>query len=191
VLAPPAPGVYDEERLLIARVVAGDRNAARALYEAHVARVHRLAYRIAGDRQLAAEMTQDVFVQAFRSLGQFRGESSFATWLHRVATTTCLNVMRRVKRFRTREGDLDEAHQRPALTDGMDPDLRDALGAAIDALPEGLRLVLVMYAIEGYTHAEIGAALGIAEGTSKARLFDARARLKKTLAHHMEDRAHG
>jgi RNA polymerase sigma-70 factor (ECF subfamily) len=185
----PAPGTEeDEERWLIARAVAGDQEATRRLYDAHVDRVYRLAYRIAGDRHLASELTQDVFVQLFRALGQFRGESSFATWLHRVATTTCLNAMRRVKRFRTREQDLTEYHQLPARDQAVHPDLRDAVGAAIDALPDHLRLPLVMHTLEGYTHAEIGAALGVAEGTSKARVSEARVRLRQTLALHLEDR---
>ncbi len=186
--AAPAPGTGEEERWLVAQAVSGDREAARRLYEAHVDRVYRLAYRIAGDRHLASELTQDVFVQLFRVIGQFRGESSFATWLHRVATTTCLNAMRRVKRFRQREYDLEEYHQLPAVEGGIAPDLRDALSDAIDALPSNLRIALVMYTMEGYTHAEIGSALGIAEGTSKARVSEARARLRAMLAPHMEDR---
>ena len=150
-------------------------------------RAHRLAYRIAGDRHLASELTQDVFVQLFRALA-FPAASSFATWLHRVATTTCLNAMRRVKRFRTREQVLTEYHQLPAGDQAVHPDLRDAVGAAIDARPDDLRLPLVMHTLEGYTHAEIGAALGVAEGTSKARVSEARVRLRQTLALHLEDR---
>ena len=70
---------------LIARVVAGDRLAARALYDAHVGRVHRLAFRLTGDSQLAHEVTQDTFVKALSNLGQFRGDAQFTTWLHRIS----------------------------------------------------------------------------------------------------------
>ncbi len=177
----------DDERSLIARVVVGDREAARALYDAHAARVHRITFRFCGDPELAADLTQDVFVLAFRELPKFRGESAFSTWIHRIAVTVSLNAMRKVKRLREREADLDEAQHHEQEDGDIDPDLRTRLAAAIDALPEALRVTLVMHTIEGYTHAEVGQALGIAEGTSKARVFDARARLRKTLGDFLED----
>lgn len=176
-----------DERSLIARAVAGDRRAARALYDAHAARVHRLAYRISGDAALAEDLTQDVFVLVFRELPKFRGEAAFSTWLHRIAVTVSLNAMRKVKRLRERETDLDEARHHEHEGGDLDPDLRERLAAAIDALPEGLRVALVMHTIEGYTHAEVAAALGIAEGTSKARVFEARARLRKALGEFLEE----
>jgi len=177
-----------DERTLIAEAARGDRTAARELYDAHVERVHRIAYRICGDTDLAQDLTQDVFVQVFRRLGQFRGESSFGTWLHRVALTVSLNAMRKVKRFRQRETELDDALHHEHEGGEMEPDLRDRLKEAIDALPEGCRVALVMHTIEGYSHAEIGEMLGIAEGTSKARVFDARARLRKMLEPHLKER---
>lgn len=187
-LPPTGSAAVRDERMLIAEAAKGDRTAARELYDAHVERVHRLAYRISGDADLAEDLTQDVFVQVFRRLDQFRGESSFSTWVHRVALTVSLNAMRKVKRFRQRETPIEDAFHHEAEGSTMEPDMRDRLKAAIDALPEGCRVALVMHTIEGYSHAEIGAALGIAEGTSKARVFDARARLKKALAPHLKDR---
>jgi RNA polymerase sigma-70 factor (ECF subfamily) len=187
VALPQDPATVRDERTLIARAASGDRTAARELYDAHVERVHRIAYRISGDADLADDLTQDVFVQVFRRLDQFRGESAFGTWVHRVAMTVSLNAMRKVKRFRQRETVLEDALHYEHEDGGMEPDLRDKLKAAIDALPEGIRLALVMHTIEGYSHAEVGEALGIAEGTSKARVFDARARLKKALAPHLKE----
>ena len=178
------PTADDGDSSLIARTTAGDLVAARALYDRHSARVYRLAYRMCGDRDLAGDLTQDVFVRVFRQLGQFRGESAFTTWLHRVAVTTCLNTLRKVKRFRGREVELDHAHDQSAGTPDRDPVLHAALTEAIDALPESLRIALVMHAIEGYTHVEIASALGIAEGTSKSRVFEARAKLREMLASH-------
>jgi RNA polymerase sigma-70 factor (ECF subfamily) len=177
----------NDERSLIAKVVIGDRVAARALYDTHAARVHRIAYRICGDAELAADVTQDVFVLVFRELPRFRGESALSTWLHRIAVTVSLNAMRKVKRLRERETDLDEARYHEHESGDIDPDLRERLAAAIDALPDGLRLALVMHTIEGYTHAEVGSALGIAEGTSKARVFEARARLRESLGDFLEE----
>ncbi len=182
-----SPDGTDDERTLIARAATGDRAASRALYDRHAARVHRLAYRVCGDPDLAEDLTQDVFVKVFRSLGQFRGDAAFSTWVHRIAVTVSLNAMRKVKRLRERETDLDEAHQHEFEPDSIDPDLRARLAAAIEALPDSVRIALVMHAIEGYTHAEIGEALGIAEGTSKAKVFDARARLKKALGDFNEE----
>ena len=181
----------DGDQHLIARATAGDRGAARALYDRHSMRVYRLAYRMCGDRDLASDLTQDVFVRVFRQLGQFRGESAFTTWLHRVAVTTCLNTLRKVKRFRTHEVEIDHAADTQAGEADRDPLLHAALTSAIDALPEGLRIALVMHAIEGYTHVEIAAALGIAEGTSKSRVFDARAKLKVLLAGHGKEYING
>lgn len=177
-----------DERTLIAEAAKGDRTAARELYDAHVERVHRITYRICGDADLAEDLTQDVFVQVFRKLDTFRWESSFGTWLHRVALTVSLNAMRKVKRFRQRETVLEDEFHAEYESGELEPEFRDKLTAAIDALPEGSRVALVMHTIEGYSHAEIGKMLGIAEGTSKARVFDARARLKKMLGSYLKDR---
>ena len=92
-----------DERELIAKVRAGDGAAERALYDAHVDRVYRLAYRLAGDDELAREFTQDTFVRAFDRLGAFRGEAKLSTWLHAIATSVVLNGLRKVKRFNTTE----------------------------------------------------------------------------------------
>jgi RNA polymerase sigma-70 factor, ECF subfamily len=175
----PAPRV--DEQQLIRRVLAGDAAAERELYEAHVDRVYRLAYRMAGDDELAREFTQETFIRAFDRLADFRGDAALSTWLHSVAVSVTLNGLRKVKRFRTREADLEEAtvfHAVPAQTE---PDLRARLYGAIDALPELYRLVFVLHDVEGYTHQEIGATLDVAPGTSKARLSRARSRLRDAL----------
>ncbi len=171
-----------DERDLIARVRAGDGAAERALYDAHVDRVYRLAYRLAGDDELAREFTQDTFVRAFERLGTFRGDAKLSTWLHAITTTVVLNGLRKMQRFRRRETDLDDAAGVPGGPRAAEPDLKRRLAAAIDALPHGYRTVFVMHDVEGYTHEEIGAALGVETGTSKAQLSRARARLRESLA---------
>lgn len=180
-IALQAPDTGPDERTLIVRTVAGDRVSARTLYDRHARRVHRLVFRICRDEELACDLVQDVFVRAFAQLAAFRGDSAFTTWLHRIAVTTALNQMRKVKRIRAHEeamGDED-IHAAPARE--ADPDLKVRLHAAIDALPEGLRMTVLLHDIEGYTHGEIGTMLGVAEGTSKARLFEARAKLRIAL----------
>jgi RNA polymerase sigma-70 factor (ECF subfamily) len=170
------------ERDLIALAASGDPGAQRALYEAHVDRVYRLAYRLAGDDDLARDFTQDAFIRAFQRLGDFRGESAFGTWLHAITVSVSLNGLRKVKRLRTRETGLDQAESLGSTTRRADPDLRQRLTAAIDALPTGYRTVFLMHDVEGFTHEEIGQALGIQTGTSKAQLFRARGRLREALA---------
>jgi RNA polymerase sigma-70 factor (ECF subfamily) len=172
----------NREPALIARVVAGDRQAARELYDAHAPRVFRLAFRLTGDQELSRELTQETFIRAFAQLGRFRGESALSTWLHRVTVSVVSNAMRKVKRFRAREADLDEASTLPVTTGAADPDLRDKLFRAIDELPEIYRITLVMHDVEGYTHEEIANVLGVAEGTCKSRLSVARAQVREKLA---------
>ena len=98
-----------DEGNLIERVRAGDTRAERELYDSHVDRVYRLAYRLAGDDELARDFTQETFIRAFERLDSFRGEAALSTWLHSIATSVALNGLRRVKRFRARESDLEEA----------------------------------------------------------------------------------
>ena len=171
----------NREPELIARVVAGDRLAARELYDAHVERVFRLAFRLTGEAELARELTQESFVRAFAQLGRFRGESALSTWLHRVTISVVSNAMRKVKRFRARETDLDEAGLISVDSRVADPDLREKLHRAIDELPEIYRTTFVMHDVEGYTHEEIANVLGVAEGTCKSRLSVARAQLREKL----------
>lgn len=170
-----------DERQLIERAVAGDPVAERALYEQHVGRVYRMAWRMSGNETLAEDFTQEVFVRAFDRLPEFRFGSRLSTWLHRITMTTVLNGLRKTRRIDEREpghedlGVFDRGQEDPDAT------LRLSLHAAIDDLNEGQRAVFVMHDLEGFTHAEIAAALEIEEGTSKARLSRARARLREVL----------
>jgi RNA polymerase sigma-70 factor, ECF subfamily len=179
-IVPDAPA--SDDRTLIAATVAGDRMSARLLYERHVRRVHAVITRMCREEELALDLVQDTFVRAFRALPDFRGESAFTTWLHRVAVTVTLNALRSHNKAVARFESLDEMqyHARPELE--ADPDLKAKLHDALNALPEALRLTVMLHDVEGYTHSEIGEMLGVAEGTSKARLFEARAKLRVALA---------
>ena len=176
-----------DDRQLVARVIEGDAEAERMFYDRHVDRVYRLAYRLAGDDDLARDFTQDTFIRAFDRLPEFRGDSAVSTWLHSIALSVSLNGMRKVKRFRSRETQMDEELAGPVRatgwgSPGAEPDLKLRLARAIDALPEGYRTVFVMHDVEGFTHEEIAAALGVQPGTSKAQLSRARAKLRESLA---------
>jgi RNA polymerase sigma-70 factor (ECF subfamily) len=173
-------GLTDRE--LVARCLAGDADAERTLYDAHVDRIYRLVHRMAGDGDLAEDFTQETFIRAFERLEQYRGDASLATWLHSIAVSVTLNGMRKVQRIRLRTTDLTETPLLASEASDLPPDLRTRLFQAIDALSDKLRPVYIMHDIEGYTHEEIGETLGIPTGTSKARLFDARAKLRAALA---------
>jgi RNA polymerase sigma-70 factor, ECF subfamily len=167
---------------LIAGARAGDRMAARRLYDRHAPRVYRLIYRSVGDEELAREYTQDTFVKAFQRLEQYRGESAFSTWLHSVAMSMLFTGLRRLRRVRAREFELAAAESLASQENESDPHLRDRLQAELERLPQRLRMPVVLHDVEGFTHREISEMLAIPEGTSKARLAEARARLREALA---------
>ncbi|MDZ4674964.1 MAG: RNA polymerase sigma factor [Gemmatimonadota bacterium] len=167
---------------LIDRVRAGDPEAERRLYDANVDRVYRLAYRMTGDSDRAADYTQDTFIRVFKHLDGFRGDAALSTWITSIMISVIYNGQRKVKRLRERETELGGASDVAIPTRSPDPDLKERLASAVDALPDGYRTVFVMHDVEGYTHQEIGTALGIQEGTSKAQLSRARAKLRLALA---------
>ena len=167
---------------LITRVVAGDAIAERELYDTYVDRIYRLAFRIAGDDELARDFTQATFIRAFEKIGSFRGESSLATWLHSIGVSVALNGLRKTKRQKGRELPIEEGLMVGAASREAEPDLKERMAKAIDALSEKYRMVFLMHDAEGYTHEEISETLKIPVGTSKSHLFQARAKLRAALA---------
>ena len=164
----------------VAVAASGDRRAFERLYRAHVDRVYAICTRMLADRQLAEEVTQDVFVRVWQKLPGFRGESAFSTWLHRVAVNVVLSRRKRagILGARTTDDDdaLSEAPSRPVwVGERLD------LDAAIAGLPAGARRVFVLHDVEGFTHNEIGEQLGITSGGSKAQLHRARMLLRAAL----------
>lgn len=152
------------------------------MYDAHVDRVYRLAYRLTGDDDYARDVTQETFVRAFDRIATFRHDAALSTWLHRITVSVGLNHMRRVKRDRSREAPIDDVVE-PAVPGRIaEPDLKERLTAAIKALPTGYRTVFLLHDVEDFTHEEIAASLGIDPGTSKAQLFRARRKLRAALA---------
>jgi RNA polymerase sigma-70 factor (ECF subfamily) len=170
------------ESQLIERVLTGEATAERALYEAHVDRIYRLAYRMTGDETMSEDCTQETFIRAFDNLPSFQGRSALSTWLHSIAVSVVLNSIRKVKRLRQRETELSEAVAGVTATPTADPDLRLRLHRAIDQLADDLRLVFVMHDMEGYKHQEIADILDVPLGTSKTRLYRAHQLLRDALA---------
>jgi len=165
----------------VARIRAGDKSAERELYDQNVDRVFRLAFRLAGDAELAADYTQDTFVRVFDKLDTFRGEAALSTWITRIALSVAFNGLRKQRRINGREVELTEVTE-PGTLDATEPDLKERLAQAVAALADGYRSVFILHDVEGYTHEEIGGILGIQEGTSKAQLSRARAKLRAALA---------
>jgi len=174
---------------LIERSRKGDQRAFRVLYDRHVDRTWRLAFRLLGDEEVARDCVQDTFIRAYQRLPQFRGESSFATWLHTVTVRLALNRRKRLRQERRREVEFSIAEDTVPAEDGPAPApaLRRRIQRAVDELPDIYRTVFVMYDLEGFSHEEIAGRLKIAIGTSKARLSRARMKLRALLGDLMEE----
>ena len=163
----------DEERRIIAQVCAGDTNAFEALVVAYQKQVYNLALRTVGNEEDAADMTQEVFLRAYRALGTFRGESKFSVWLYRLTTNVCIDFLRSRRRHPTvsltASEDDDEQPQFDLPADeSVGPEqqltrseMRRSVARGLDSLP----------------YAEIGKVLHLEAGTVKSRLFRARRRL--------------
>jgi RNA polymerase sigma-70 factor (ECF subfamily) len=173
--APIQPAI-DSDVALAAR---GDSSAFERLYRAHVARIHSLTRRMLGTHE-ADEVTQDIFVRTWQKLGQFRGESAFATWLHRLAVNVVIERRRSFAIQRERLTD-DPAVLELAAVGPARADLTVDFEAAIGQLPAGAREILVLHDVEGYKHREIAVMLDITTGTSKRQLHRARMLMRKHL----------
>ncbi|NOX70501.1 MAG: RNA polymerase sigma factor [Gammaproteobacteria bacterium] len=171
--------VVNDEQQWVRKAQAADAQAFEALYRLHVGKVYGLCLRMTGNASEAEDCTQEAFIQAWRKLDKFRGDSSFGTWMHKVAVNSVLGRMRKSRREQDRLRLVAEnAPQHASVGDGTG--MRD-LEQAIDELPSGARHVFVLQAVYGYTHEETGNMLGIATGTSKAQLHRARRMLAQQL----------
>jgi RNA polymerase sigma-70 factor, ECF subfamily len=168
--------------LTIQRAIEGDERALRALWSQHAPHIDAVVRRLAGDPDLAEDIAQEVWIQIFRALPSYRGESQFGTWAHRIAVNRTLNALRRTRRLTKIETDMDE--ETVSVEHGGDRSiLRSVIDAATAKLSPGARTVFLMHDVEGYTHEEIATELGITPGGSKSQLFKARAKLRRLLAH--------
>ena len=174
----------DSELLTIQRAIGGDEAAMRAIWSRHAPHIDVVVRRlVGGDHDLAADVAQEVWIQIFRALPTYRGDSQFGTWAHRIAVNRTLNALRQRRRLASLEaGDVEEDCA------AVEPEAeRNILAASIEAataqLSPGARAVFVMHDVEGFTHEEIAKTLGITAGGSKSQLFKARAKLRKLLAH--------
>ena len=170
---------------LAQRAAEGDMQAFEELYERHNRRVYSLCLRMTGNVSEAEDLAQEVFIQLFRKIGSFRGESAFTTWLHRLTVNQVLMHFRKrgVRMEQTTEDgetpvQVVQGTENPNQMPVVD---RIALDKAIAQLPPGYRTVFVLHDVEGHEHEEIAKLLGCSVGTSKSQLHKARMKLRGLL----------
>lgn len=167
---------------LIQRAIDGDERAMRQLWSQHAPHIDAVVRRLVGNADDAVDIAQEVWIQIFRALPTYRGDSQFGTWAHRIAVNRTLNALRRTRRLAKIETDIDE--ETASVEHGSERALlASSIEDAAARLSPGARTVFLMHDVEGYTHEEIAAELGITPGGSKSQLFKARAKLRKLLAH--------
>ena len=186
----PAPRkcIADSEPQLVSRAKNGEEAAFAALFNAHKKRVYTLCLQMVGEVAEAEDLTQDAFIQAFRKLASFRGDSAFSTWLYRIAVNTVLMKLRQRK---PQQVSYDE----PICVNSSllqreygcgDPQLlgvvdRIVLARAIQELPEGYRTIFILHDVEGYDHSEIAELMNCSTGNSKSQLHKARLKIREFL----------
>jgi RNA polymerase sigma-70 factor (ECF subfamily) len=181
---PAAPSVAEAratERALVRACQQGDREAFDRLVERYQRPVYRLCYRYAGGHEDANDLVQEAFFRAWRSIGRFRGDSAFSTWLYRIAVNACLNH-RAVRRPPTQE--LTEAQPDPgrgALSRVEEDEESRRVRALIAELPERQRATVILKVYHELSHEEVAKALGSSVGTVKSNLFHALANLRRRL----------
>ncbi|APD96086.1 RNA polymerase subunit sigma-70 [Alteromonas mediterranea] len=164
------------ENELILKAKSGDKHAFRALYDEHIGRVYALCYRLTGEKGMAEDAAQEVFIQLWRKLNNFDGQSQFSTWLHSVTANITISYMRKQKGWVQRMFNLESSgiNEMTAQSSSTDIDLE----ALVIRLPERARMVFVLHALEGYRHEDIANMLNMAVGSSKAQFFRAKQLLK-------------
>ncbi len=183
----PAPKAANEAQL-ITRAQRGDEEAFAALFEAHKRRVYSLCLRMTGNTAEAEDLTQEAFLQLFRKISTFRGESAFSTWLHRLAVNVVLMHLRKKGLQQISLDEVDTSQDEPVKRDYGSDDRRligsvDRIGLqkAIADLPPGYRAVFVLHDVEGYEHNEIAEIMKCSVGNSKSQLHKARMKLRERL----------
>jgi len=180
----------------IDRAKHGDSHAFETLYHLHKRRVYSLCLRMTANTAAAEDLTQEAFLQLFRKIGTFRGESAFSTWLHRMAVNVVLMQLRKKGLAVVPLEDTLESEEEPARKEPGGEDLRLAgsidrlqLEHAIEELPPGYRRIFLLHDVEGYEHNEIADMIGCSIGNSKSQLHKARMRLRELLKASRAERA--
>jgi RNA polymerase sigma-70 factor (ECF subfamily) len=156
----------------------GDRTAQFRIYKLYSKAMFNLAFRMTNNREDAEDLLQDSFVECFRKLGSFRFESTFGAWLKTITINRCINYLRKKKLNILFYDELPE----PEVSDETEPVYNtEKIFNGIQNLPDGYRVILTLYLLEGYDHSEISQILGISESTSKSQYSRAKDKLRKSL----------
>ncbi|MBZ5514432.1 MAG: sigma-70 family RNA polymerase sigma factor [Acidobacteriia bacterium] len=176
------------ETQLIARAQQGDEAAFEALFNTHKRRVYSLCLRMTGDTAEAEDLAQEAFLQLFRKISTFRGESAFTTWLHRLVVNVVLMHLRKKGLQQVSLDEPDGSREEPVKRDYGEDDhrllgsvARIRLARAIESLPHGYRSVFILHDVEGYEHNEIAQIMNCSIGNSKSQLHKARLKLRELL----------
>lgn len=177
-----SPHDADRERTLVASAQQGDDAAFSVLYHRHAPRIFALLTRLAGDDALASDLLQETFLQAWRGLPHWRGESALSTWLHRIAVNAHLGALRAQRRRDARETGEEELEKLAGIAaPASEPGVRIDLERAIAALPPRMRTAFVLRDVEGYSYDEIALITDNAAGTIRAQVSRARLLLSREL----------
>ncbi|MBE5040370.1 RNA polymerase sigma factor [Ructibacterium gallinarum] len=183
----------EDEKQLIQQAQQGNPVAFEQLIAEHQKRIFSIAYRIAGNSDDAADMAQEVLVKIFKNINKFKGDSKFSTWIYRVATNTCLDELKRIRRhpsysldqeIDTEEGSISAEIEDDAPTPEESAErkaVRDAVNIAIARLGDDHKKVIVLRDLQGFSYEEIAKIMNCSEGTVKSRISRARSQLKKIL----------
>ena len=182
----------EEESAIIAKVLSGDADAFEPLVTANQNFVYNIALKMLSNPEDAFDVSQEAFLKAYRSLKDFKGDSSFSSWLYRITANMCLDFMRKNKKRRAASivylDDDNELKDLELPDNRYDPEtelerkeLQDAINDALTLLPDDQRSILLLRELSGMSYAEISDVLKLEPGTVKSRLFRARARLAKIL----------
>lgn len=181
-----APSHTMIDQLVLQRARNGDETALRSLWVQHGPHIDAVIRRLCGDADLAADIAQEVWMQIFRALPGYRGDAQFSTWAHRIAVNRTLNALRKIRHLHRAEVDMPVDVAAPQA-DVDASFVAESIEVAVSRLSPGARAVFVLHDVEGYTHEEIAKELGITSGGSKSQLFKARAKLRRLLAHLVDD----
>lgn len=182
----------EEESAIIAKVLAGDADAFEPLVTANQSFVYNIAMKMLNNSEDAFDVSQEAFLKAYRSLKDFKGDSSFSSWLYRITANMCLDFMRKNKKHRSASivymDDENELKELELPDTRFDPhnelerrELQGAINDALTLLPDDQRSILLLRELSGMSYTEISEVLKLEAGTVKSRLFRARARLAKIL----------
>lgn len=188
---------FDSDLDLVKRAQCGDADAFASLFHAHKAKVYSVCLRMTNNTAEAEDLTQDAFLQVFRKLATFRGDSALSTWLYRIAVNT---VLMHFRKKALRQVSLDEPYSQDAKVVKREYGSRDdrltgcvdriALARAIKELPDGYRTIFLLHEVEGYEHQEIAELLDCSVGNSKSQLHKAKLRIRELLGRaHKENEA--